>query len=236
MALGRVALLNVVMTQAEPGRPITAAWLAAHHVSPQLAHHYVQHGWLVRLGYGFYIRKGDRATMEKSLGVAMSGAHVGGKTALAWAGFRHNLYAGDERTLLCSHGRAKVASWLARMFPVEVRRRMLFASGDVLAVGKTTDGVAQSEPERAVLEMLSEVPSRQGLEEAEHLVEMLQGLRPEVMQSLLGDCRSVKTVRLFTKLAIKAALPVAEELDFRAIRSGSDSDYVIAMPHGTLRL
>ena len=196
MTLDNVSHLKLVLTQAEPGRPLTARWLAEHGVSAQLARHYVVHGWLERLGHGFFMRKGDTPVLEKSLSVAMAHGHVGGKTALAWAGFR----------------------------------------GDALAVETNADGAPVSEPERAVLELLSDVPSRQGMEEAENLVEMLYGLRPDLMQSLLEDCTSVKTVRLFLMLARKATLPVLEELNLERVHTGSSSGYVVTTLGGTLKL
>jgi len=235
MALERANLLKSTLTQAEPGRPITSGWLSDHGVSPQLAHHYVANGWLDRLGHGFYMRKGDEPTLEKALAVAMTDGHVGGKTALAWMGFRHNLSV-DGKTTLYSHDKVKVASWLAEWFPLSIRNRKLFENGDDLAVKTNVGGVPVSEPERAVLEMLSDFPSRQGMEEAENLVEMLYGLRAELMQPLLESCTSVKTVRLFLMLARKSSLPVVDDLDLDHVRMGADRGYVIATPGGTLKL
>ncbi len=235
MALENASHLKFVLTQADTGRPLTARWLTEHGVSAQLARHYVVNGWLEKLGHGFFMRKGDAPVLEKSLAVAMAHGHVGGKTALAWAGFRHNLYI-EDRTVLYSHGKVKVAPWLVERFPLAARNRKLFGGGDAPAVETNADGVPVSEPERAVLEMLSDVPSHQGMEEAENLVEMLYGLRPDLMQSLLEDCTSVKTVRLFLMLARKAALPVLDELDLDRVHTGSASGYVVTTPGGTLKL
>lgn len=235
MALENASHLKFVLTQTDTGRPLTARWLTEHGVSAQLARHYVVNGWLEKLGHGFFMRKGDTPVLEKSLAVAMAHGHVGGKTALAWAGFRHNLYI-EDRTVLYSHGKVKVAPWLVERFPLAARNRKLFDGGDAPAVETNADGVPVSEPERAVLEMLSDVPSHQGMEEAENLVEMLYGLRPDLMQSLLEDCTSVKTVRLFLMLARKAALPVLDELDLDRVHTGSASGYVVTTPGGTLKL
>lgn len=223
------------MSTAEPGQPLTARWLADHGVSPQLASHYVRNGWLERLGRGFFVRKGDRPTLERSLSVGMSGGHVGGKTALAWHGHRHNLYF-EERVLVYSHSGARLAPWLSERFPVEVRNRRLFGQGDRTGVVMRPDGVLVSEPERAVLEMLSEVPSRQSMEEAENLVEMLYGLRPTPMEELLRDCLSVKAVRLFLAMARRSSLPVLDGMDLERVRLGAEADYVLRTPEGAVRL
>jgi hypothetical protein len=54
-----------------------------------------------------------------------------------------------------------------------------------------------SAPERAVLELLDELPSRESFHQADKLMEGLGNLRPRRLQDLLADCRSVKVKRLF---------------------------------------
>ncbi len=54
-----------------------------------------------------------------------------------------------------------------------------------------------STPERAILELLDEVPSRETFHQADVLMEGLRTLSPRRLQALLADCRSVKIKRLF---------------------------------------
>lgn len=54
-----------------------------------------------------------------------------------------------------------------------------------------------STPERAILEMLDELPERESFHQADKLMEGLAGLSPRRLQKLLEDCRSVKVKRLF---------------------------------------
>jgi hypothetical protein len=56
-------------------------------------------------------------------------------------------------------------------------------------------GVLVSVPERALLEMLSEAGVHQGIEEARNIMESARSLRPEVLTTLLKNCRRVKVVR-----------------------------------------
>ncbi len=51
--------------------------------------------------------------------------------------------------------------------------------------------------ERAILELLDEVPQRETFHQADVLMEGLRNLSPRRLQKLLGDCRSVKVKRLF---------------------------------------
>lgn len=54
-----------------------------------------------------------------------------------------------------------------------------------------------STPERAVLELLDELPERESFHQVDKLMEGLSNLSPLRLQKLLSDCRSVKVKRLF---------------------------------------
>lgn len=54
-----------------------------------------------------------------------------------------------------------------------------------------------STPERAILELLDEVPRRETFHQADVLMEGLPNLSPRRLQMLLAACRSVKVNRLF---------------------------------------
>jgi hypothetical protein len=57
--------------------------------------------------------------------------------------------------------------------------------------------LTMSSPERAVLELLDEVPQRETFHQADMLMEGLRNLSPRRLHKLLVDCRSVKVKRLF---------------------------------------
>jgi hypothetical protein len=54
-----------------------------------------------------------------------------------------------------------------------------------------------STPERAILELLDELPNHETFHQADMLMEGLTNLSPRRLQTLLERCRSVKTKRLF---------------------------------------
>lgn len=54
-----------------------------------------------------------------------------------------------------------------------------------------------STPERAILELLDELPGNESFHQADKLMEGLAGLSPRRLQKLLEDCKSVKVKRLF---------------------------------------
>ena len=83
-----------------------------------------------------------------------------------------------------------------------------------------------SEPERALLEMLDDVPQKQSLDEARKIMEPLYTLRHNVLQSLLEACTRIKVKRLFFSLADNLKLPVLQQLDLNNMDFGADSVYV----------
>lgn len=57
--------------------------------------------------------------------------------------------------------------------------------------------LVMSAPERAILELLDEVPQRETFHQADVLMEGLRNLSPRRLHTLLVECRSVKVKRLF---------------------------------------
>jgi Transcriptional regulator, AbiEi antitoxin, Type IV TA system/Transcriptional regulator, AbiEi antitoxin N-terminal domain len=80
--------------------------------------------------------------------------------------------------------------------------------------------LALSTPERAVLELLDELPKRESFHQADMLMQGLSNLSPRRLQKLLGDCRSVKVKRLFFFFADRHRHAWLKRLDKRAADLG----------------
>jgi hypothetical protein len=63
--------------------------------------------------------------------------------------------------------------------------------------GQWDSPLTLSAAERAILELLDEVPQRETFHQADILMEGLRTLSPKRLQKLLVECRSVKVTRLF---------------------------------------
>ena len=243
MALESTAPLKQLATRFSAGAPVTLGQLKALGVSSQLAYWYTQNGWLQRLGRGVFVRDANQLDLRASLvALEQMGAefHVGGRTALDWRGIRH-FARQKEPVLLYGTGPFKVPAWLSSRFDVVYRRKQLFRGRSVeqLALSRLdneTSAPRVSEPERALLELLSEVPQRQSVEEARSLMEGMMTLRPRVLQSLLAACTNVKTVRLFLNWSHELSLPHVGKLDERKLKKGSKSRYVYKAAGTTLVL
>jgi hypothetical protein len=77
-----------------------------------------------------------------------------------------------------------------------------------------------SSPERAILELLDEIPQRETFHQADMLMEGLRNLSPRRLHTLLVDCRSVKVKRLFLWFAERHNHAWLKELDRRDIDLG----------------
>jgi len=200
------------------GGPIPLETLRPLGVSPFLAAYYVRHGWLERLGRGLYAFPNDQLQLGpclRHLQERCAGFHVGGKTALAWRGVRH--YLGPRQPLvLWGRHRFRLPTWFADRFPAQYRYTALFSDAitekDAVGVLPEEDKarVLVSEPERALLELLSDVGVSESLDETRKLVESTRNVRTDVLARLLTHCTSVKTVKLATLLATDLALPWAQ--------------------------
>jgi len=77
-----------------------------------------------------------------------------------------------------------------------------------------------STPERAVLELLDELPGRETFHQVDKLIEGLSSLSPRRLQKLLTDCRNVKVKRLFFFFADRHRHAWLKELDKSAVDLG----------------
>lgn len=226
------------------GAPFDLPGLSKLGVSPQLAAKYVRSGWLVRLAQGVYSFPGDNLDEQRTiqfLQTKVAGLHVAGKSALALQGVRHNL-ASRGLLVLWGDERFKLPDWFLARFPARYVSAQLFAWPNG-TLAKTTlatpPGVAAgslvSTPERAVLELLYEVGTHEGVEEAHNLFAGMRNLRVDLVGRLLTCCTSVKTVRLFLTWARETELVNVDSLGQRYhLPTGSEKRWMTRLKDGTL--
>jgi hypothetical protein len=235
--------LKTLVAELRPGAPVFSRDLARLGVSAALASYYVQSGWLERLGRRVYALPGRPLELEPSL-VALEGEieglHVGGKTALDWHGYRQYV---AQRSVVQLYGwlNVKMPRWFTSRFPCAFHRKRLFHESPraLLGVGRfedRPDAPLTSTPERALLEVLSEVGVRQSLDEVREMMQSMFTLRSDLLTQLLQHCKSVKTVRLCLNLGRELKLPWAPKLDPALLPTGSDSLYVTRSRDGVLVL
>src|ERR1700692_823524 len=219
--------LNQLESNLPEGLLVDAAWLSQKGYSTSLRSQYVASGWLDRPVRQVYRRpRGSLRwqqvviSLQTLLGRALV---VGGRTALELQGFAHYLQHDIKEVHL--FGPEPPPRWLHKL-PVGVRflyhnDQRLFSNDsplwpppDLSTIGgppgfhRADDVIAQpwgqwewpmvlSAPERAVLELLDELPQGESFHQVDKLFEGLASLNPRRLQKLLAACRSVKVKRLF---------------------------------------
>lgn len=240
----RHQLIKRLQTELPRGAPFDLATLATLGVSPQLAARYAEGGWLVRLAQGVYAFPNDDYGVHgalKFLQQRVPGMHVGGKSALAVQGVRHNLGSRDT-LVLWGEARYTMPEWFTSRFPARYVHARLFDWSDASLDSKTLgtppglpDGLRVSSPERAVLELLYDAGTKQGLEEARNVFDGLRSPRKELLGQLLSCCTSVKAVRLFLTWARETGVVDVDDLVARhPLRTGSDKRWMSRLADGTL--
>lgn len=194
--------IKAMQTTLPRGAPFDTACLEQLGISPALAHAYVKSGWLEKLGRGVFMFAGDTLELDASLRFLESriaGLHLAGKSSLARHGFRQNVPS-RESVILWGEGPVRLPAWFTDRFPARYSSAKLFEqnlerSFGIAPLPESPEGPQVSGPERALLEMLSEVGVHQELEEARAIMEGVRQLRRRVLGRLLENCRQVKTVR-----------------------------------------
>ena len=236
-------ILNKFCSDVPAQTPLTPEDLRPFGISADLAVHYVRAGWLMRLERGVYCRSGSFPALEPSLRLLarrLEGLHIGGKSALHWRGMPDYLSTRPRLHLYGWHA-SRLPHWFMQRFRAEYHRNRLFeerpaAPRDVAPLDVNRSVPLVSAPERALLELLSQVGIRQPLQEARELVKSARELRPDVLHDLLKRCTSVKTVRLCLQLGRETLRPWAAQLDPTQLPTGSDRPWVSRSPEGLLVL
>jgi hypothetical protein len=206
---------------------VDTAWLKAHGYSRQLLSHYVSAGWLSQPTRGVYRRpRGSLAWQQVVVSLQKFLDHplaVGGRTALELQGYAH--YLSHKETQVHLYGPKPPPGWLKNLkFDLrftyhndqKLFRKHLVASelrkiADGGARSKDSLGLSLTEtpwgqwdwtlvlstPERALLELLDELPKRETFHQVDMLMQGMTNLSPRRLRVLLADCKSVKVKRLF---------------------------------------
>lgn len=219
--------LNRLEHELPEGLLVDAGWLGERGYSRSLRSQYVGAGWLEQPARGVFCRPRGRLgweqvviSMQVLLGLPVS---IGGRSALELQGFAH--YLSHSVSVIHLYSDMKLPGWVEKLpmdvrFVVHNRTRFLPAVdvGEGLSLESGEDGsskmslpgalrverwgqwkwpLVMSTPERAILELLDELPSDESFHNADMIMEGLAGLSPRRLQPLLEHCRSVKVKRLF---------------------------------------
>lgn len=236
--------INKLITSWIPGAVYSVKWLVNHGFTYSNLQNYKSSGWLTPIGSGAVIKNGDEIqwqgaiwSLQRQLNLPV---HVGGRTAIEYAGSAQYLTLGKQRIILVAEPKTKLPTWFKKtkwnaeiillqsaLFDDTLNERSDIDAGlTIVEFGQLT--IKFSSRERAILEYLDQVPERYSFKEAAETIENLMTLRPKVVQNLLSHCTSVKTKRLFLAFSEKSGHSWLKKLDLSKVNLGSGSRQLVS--------
>ena len=245
------------------GMLATKRWLAEQGLSAHALDNAVKTDTLLPLATGVYSQysravtwEGVVASMQRMMANSVDDelppVVVGGLSALSISGLSQYLLLGSTPHIHLYETK-KLPSWLARLslpikfeghstsklWPDNVSKDRAFVKKHEW--GEQLPPVYFSCPEKAILEVLMDLPERVSFEHADELMQGLVNLSPRKLDTLLKGCKSVKVKRLFLWLAKRHAYPWFEKLNVENYDLGSgkrvvakggslDTEYLITVP------
>ena len=219
MAEQNTSLLNRLERDLPEGLVVDAAWLQERGIASNLRAYYVKNGWLEQPVRSVY--KKPRGTLELQ-------------------GFAH--YLAHETRIVHLYGPEKPPAWLNKL---QLPQRFVYHNSATLfrnepitqglgsfAWGQWDWPMTLSQPERAYLEMLDELPRHESFHQADMIMQSAANFSPRRLQKLLLDCDSVKVKRLFFYFADRHGHAWLKRLDKTAIDLGKGKRMLV--PGGKL--
>lgn len=235
-------ILNQLLQVWPHGSVAVTSWLKSQGASQQLVYKYEKSGWVRRVGRGAYVRSGDVVEWSGGINAVQNQLnlpiHVADKTALQIQGYAHFLPLGKGGTIsIFGLPGTRLPTWFKQCdWGVPFRyttARLFFGNAGVGLTQKNMGAfsIRVAAPERAIMEFLYLVPKEESFEEAGLLMEGLTTLRPELVQGLLEQCRSVKVKRMFMYLADQSNHSWMDKLDTAGISLGQGKRVIVKGGH-----
>ena len=221
--------LNQLLRLQPPGTVFLSSWLSKHGYSLGLLKRYRNSHWLEAIGTGAMIRADDSVGYEGAIYTLQnqmaSLVHPGGRTAMSLLGNAHYLELSAKKVMLFGGAEEKLPIWFKnRDWGVVIDYHptsFLPPDMGLVDVERKFFSLKVSGSVRALMECLYLAPEKQELLECYELMESLNNVRPQLVQSLLEACQSVKVKRLFLYLAEKTGHDWMNYLNLEKVNLGS---------------
>jgi hypothetical protein len=219
-------------------------------ISPRSANKYYARGSLKKVAPGIFARPYDQISWLGVVGVVQNDLalpiHIGGRSALELHGVGHYVQIGENPIInIISREKVRVPLWAKSgdwQGSLKVKQSsMITTAPELTEYNREGITIHISSREQAILELIEELDLSDNFETAENYMESVLTLRPQVVQRLLENCKSIKVKRVFLFLAKYLELPFFDQLRIDRIYLGSgkrliakagklDTDFNITVP------
>ncbi len=204
--------INRLMTELPSGIVFLSQWLEDNGYSYDLQKAYRKSNWLTSIGTGAMIRSGDDVDYLGAIYAlqqhAKTSIHPGGKTALALSGRSHYLEMNARKATVFGSVKEELPAWFKKhQWDVEIMyytTSMLPPNIDLVDYNVGNFNIKISGAVRALMECIYLANEPVSYIECYELMEGLNNLLPNKVETLLKQCSSVKVKRLFMYFAEKA--------------------------------
>lgn len=233
--------LNQIFNDWKPNTVFTNIYFEKNNIYPQLLSKYIQSEWLQRIGNGAYIKKDDLIDYFGGLNAIQTQlnipVYIGGKSALTFHGLAHYINQNIPYLEIYGSNNLRLPKWFLEYdWNTEIiySTTSLFADSNLGIEEMSLNSVRVfiSSPERAVLELLNNLPKKISFDEAYKIMENLYNLRSDLLNDLLVLCTSIKVKRLFLFLSEKIGHFWFDDLDINKFDLGNGKREIIK--NGTL--
>jgi hypothetical protein len=234
--------LNQLNQLLPEGLVVDTPWLEGHGYRRQWREKYVAQGWLQSVVRGVYRRPTSNTdttmpwqrvviSLQRMLEKPL---HVGGRSALELHGLAHYLRLSGASTVHL-YAFETLPGWTQR---IDTDARLIEHKASRL-FNPDAPGITQIEwghwgwkldlatPERALCELLDEVPDRDTFHQVDVLMESARTLSPRRVQAVLEACKSVKVKRLFLWFADRQRHSWFNRLDISQIDLGRGKRQIV---------
>lgn len=233
------------------GAIVTRNWLQSHDLSTHAIDNLLKSKQLVTLKSGVYKREGSVVDwgdvvyfLQRTCGTDLT---IGGISALELQKLSHYLSFSDKRVVHL-YGQDSFPSWTNGIsndliFQKHSISDLLGEAADIDLQEKfgqftrtyswknTKEGLTMSTPERAILEVLNDMPGKISFEHADELMQGLDTLSPRALQQLLELCNNFKVRRLFFWYAERHNHPWLTKLNHDKVDLGSGNRVIFKGGH-----
>jgi len=225
--------INLLLQKLPSGALYFGSWLNGNGISYFLQRHYRNSLWLTAIDKGVMYRTGEKPTFFNALSCFNSQLnkkfHIGALSALEMRGFAHYVPLGRQTIIVYCPRNEWFPKWFSKYdWGVEILKKYSeFSETGISTINENNFEVAVSSPERAFLESLAFAPKYYNLTDLYQVMEMLNGLRPNLLQQLLEECNSIKVKRLFLYMSEKAGHSWLEDLNLSKINLGKGKRSIV---------
>ena len=220
--------INQLLQSQPAGIVLQSNWLTSQGYSLDLQKRYKKSNWFESIGTGAIIRTGDQVGYEGGIYALQkqsgSSVHPAGRTALSFLGKTHYLELSSNKAVVFGDKNESLPRWfLKRKWDTKIdyyQSSFLPMDVGLTEVELKNFSIKVSGAERAMMECLYLAPKKQELMECLEIMEGLNNMRPNVVQTLLEKCQSVKVKRLFLYMAEKCGHEWFQYLDTSKVDLG----------------